>query len=35
MRVLQFLAVVLVALALAPVGAHLLARPNKIHLEAD
>jgi hypothetical protein len=34
-RLLQFLAVVLVALALAPVGAHLLARPNKIGLPQD
>ena len=35
LKVLQFVAVVLVALALVPVGAHLLARPNKIHLPAD
>lgn len=31
-KALQFLVIVLVALALVPVGAHLLARPNKIDL---
>src|SRR5262245_28841891 len=33
MKVLQFLAVVLTALALIPVGAHLFALPNKIDLD--
>ncbi len=32
MKVLQFLALVLSAVALAPAGAHLFALPNKIHL---
>jgi hypothetical protein len=35
LKVLQFVVVVLFALALAPVGAHLLARPNKIHLSQE
>lgn len=36
MRTLQFVAIVLTALALVPGGAHLFALPNKIHLrEAD
>jgi hypothetical protein len=34
-RVLQFLVIVLVAMALVPVGAHLLARPNKIELPEE
>jgi hypothetical protein len=32
MRILQFIALVLSAVALAPAGAHLFALPNKIHL---
>ncbi|HZP69277.1 MAG TPA: DUF1772 domain-containing protein, partial [Pseudolabrys sp.] len=32
MKVLKFFAIVLTALALVPVGAHLFALPNKIHL---
>ena len=32
MKTLQFIAIVLTALALVPSGAHLLALPNKIHL---
>jgi hypothetical protein len=32
MKLLQFVAMVLTALALVPVGAHLLEMPNKIHL---
>ena len=32
MKVLQFLALVLTAIALAPAGAHLFALPNKVHL---
>jgi hypothetical protein len=35
LKVLQFLAVVLIAMALVPVGAHLLARPNKIDMPED
>ena len=35
MKALQFAVVVLVALALVPVGAHLLARPNKIDLPRE
>lgn len=35
LRVLQFLAIVFVALALAPGGAHLFALPNKIGLPQD
>jgi hypothetical protein len=33
MRIAQFFALVLTALALVPVGAHLFALPNKIHLD--
>jgi len=35
LRIVQFLAVVLTALALVPAGAHLFALPNKIGLAAD
>ena len=35
LRALQFVALVLTALALAPAGAHLFALPNKIQLPAD
>jgi hypothetical protein len=35
LRALQFVVVVLMALALVPVGAHLLARPNKIDLPQE
>lgn len=35
LKALQFAVVVLMALALVPVGAHLLARPNKIGLPQD
>jgi hypothetical protein len=35
MRILQFLALVLTALALVPAGAHLLELPNKIDLPED
>jgi hypothetical protein len=35
LKVLQFVVVILFALALVPVGAHLLARPNKIHLPQE
>ncbi len=34
MKILRFLAMMLTALALVPVGAHLFALPNKIHLAA-
>jgi hypothetical protein len=33
MKIAQFLALILTALALVPVGAHLFALPNKIHLD--
>lgn len=35
MKTLQFIAIVLTALALVPGGAHLLALPNKIHLSEN
>jgi hypothetical protein len=35
LRIIQFLAVVLTALALVPLGAHLASLPNKINLAAE
>jgi hypothetical protein len=35
LRIVEFLAIVLAALALVPVGAHLAALPNKIDMDAD
>jgi hypothetical protein len=35
LRVIQFLAVLLTALALIPAGAHLFELPNKMHLPRD